>query len=406
MSTPRKKICIITQSHLCRNPRVLKEAQTLSGAGYEVHVINSVYSAALKEQDNKLIDSYSICVHHAVDLTRPGFRSLVDKLIFKTARGLIKYAHIESSLALGYGSYKYYQTARSIQADLYICHQELATFIGNKLLKAGYKAAFDLEDWYSEDLLPTDRKMRPVKLLKKAEAFALQNGTFCTTTSRALAEKLSIVYSSKAPEVIYNVFPLRSDLLNNKKAFVHPLKLFWFSQTIGPGRGLEEFIGLINNFQIPLELHLLGNISDGYREKLKALMPSQHQIFFHELVPENELASKIATFDIGLALELTSPPSRNYTITNKFFQYIQAGLPVIVSETHGQKEAFVKFKPGFILLNPTTESEIATLDDWLNSPAELANARERAIEAARFYNWENEAKKLIRLIKNALEPAG
>jgi glycosyltransferase involved in cell wall biosynthesis len=402
----RGEICIITQSHLCRNPRVLKEAVALAAEGHEVHIINCIYSADLLAQDKELIKDYRINLHHAVNLTKTGYTSFLDKLVFKLGRSLIKYSGIESPIALGYGSYKYYSLAKSINADLYICHQELATFIGGKLLQNGFKTAFDFEDWYSEDLLPADRKQRPVQLLKKAEAFALKNGTYCTTTSEALAEKLSITYKCTAPEVIYNVFPLRTDLLNKKKEFAAPLKLFWFSQTIGPGRGLEEFIRLSANFKTGLEFHLLGYISAVYQKELKILLPTQHRMFLHKLLPENELASKIATFDIGLALELSTPPSRYYTITNKFFQYIQAGLPVIANKTAGQHEAFEKFRPGFTLSgNPTTD-EIAALVDFLNSPLKLNEARGRAIEAAHFYKWKNESRKLIHLIKTALEPAG
>ena len=36
----RAKILILTASHLCRNPRVVKEATTLGAAGYEVTVMS------------------------------------------------------------------------------------------------------------------------------------------------------------------------------------------------------------------------------------------------------------------------------------------------------------------------------------------------------------------------------
>lgn len=132
-------------------------------------------------------------------------------------------------------------------------------------------------------------------------------------------------------------------------------------------------------------------------------MPYRHQLYFHEPVSPQQLPAKIAGFDIGLALELDTPMSRNYTITNKLFQYIQSGLPVIASKTAGQTEAFKEFTPGFMLSQQPTETETAQLYEWLNNPAKLKAARLRAIAAAEVYNWENESKKLLAIIKNTLE---
>jgi len=399
-----KRICIITQSHLCRNPRVLKEAVTLATAGYDVHILTNIISADLYRQDLLAIGAFpGIKLQAISNLSASNLNSFTDKFLSKIGRLLLRNFKIENSLALGYGAARYYNKAKAVKADLYICHQELATYIGTRLLNKGYKVAFDFEDWYSEDLLPQARAERPISLLRQIEAIALNKGTYCITTSNALAYQLAQVYLCPQPKVIYNVFPSPGSVHHKIKEFGKPLKLFWFSQTIGPGRGLEQFMNVLSMLRTPLELHLLGNITAGYRAILTSLMPAQHHLYFHSLVGENQLAAKIAGFDIGLALELDTPPSRNYTITNKFFQYIQSGLPVIASETAGQHEAFDKFKPGFKLSQQPSPEQIGELDSWLSNPGELQLAQQQAIEAAAFYNWENESKKLLQLVNNALE---
>ncbi|QEC77912.1 glycosyltransferase family protein [Mucilaginibacter ginsenosidivorax] len=399
-----KKVCIITQSHLCRNPRVLKEATTLVTAGYDVTILTNIISNDLYQQDLLAISaSPGIKLQAISNLSASSFNSFTDKFLNKIGRLLARNFKIESSLALGYGAMRYHSKAKAVKADLYICHQELATYIGTRLLNEGYEVAFDFEDWYSEDLLPEARAERPINLLRHIEAIALNKGTYCITTSNALAKQLAQVYLCPQPKAIYNVFPSPGIIPNKTKAIKKPLKLFWFSQTIGPGRGIEQFMNLLNSVKTGVELHLLGNITTAYREILVTLMPTQHGLYFHSLVGENQLAAKIAGFDIGLAMELGTPPSRNYTITNKFFQYIQSGLPVIASETEGQNEAFDKFKPGFKLPQQPSPEQISELDKWLNDPGSLQLAQQQAIEAAAFYNWENESKKLLQLVNNALE---
>lgn len=393
-----RHICIVTQSHLCRNPRVLKEATLLAANGYKVTIVTNCISIELHEQDLSLIADYpNICIQQVSRL------SFSDKLINKAGRFLMAKLNIQTLSALGYGAHKYYRFCKAIKADLYICHQELATYIGSRLISRGYKVGFDIEDWYSEDLLPEARKARPETLLKQAESAALNKGVFCLTTSSAMADKLSKAYLSKKPAVVYNVFPSRADLLQQQKNYTQPLKLFWFSQTIGPGRGLESFFNLITDFKVSLQIHLLGNVSLTYQGKLNTIFPKQHQLFFHPLVGATELADKIALFDIGLALEPDTPLNTNLTISNKFFQYIQSGLPVIASQTAGQMEAFEPFKPGFMLSQQLTGPETTELEKWLNNPVELQAARERAVEASQVYNWEIESKKLLVIIKTALE---
>jgi glycosyltransferase involved in cell wall biosynthesis len=398
----KKLICIISQSHICRNPRVLKEAITLAGANYAVQIITNSIAADLHREDLSLIKNHpNISLSIISDLYQSG--AFTDRLSYKLGRLLNKYLNIETSLSLGYGARRYYKIGKAINADLYICHQELGTYIGTKLIANGYKVAFDFEDWYSEDLLPAARKERPINLLRKIESIALKTGVFCITTSNALANKLSKKYICIKPLVIYNAFTTRPDLTGRKKTFDQTLKLFWFSQTIGSGRGLEQFIGLSHALKKSFEIHLLGNITEHYRDKLNSLLPKQHQLYYHDLVPDYELADKIAQFDIGLALELDTPKSRNYTITNKFFQYIQAGLPVITSETDGQNEGFDGFKPGIKIAQNPPDDEISALEAWLNHPLELQSARNRAIEAAGFYNWEKESGKLLALVNKTLE---
>ncbi|TSJ35975.1 glycosyltransferase family 4 protein [Mucilaginibacter corticis] len=396
-------IGIVTQSHLCRNPRVLKEAIAAASAGYEVIILNTVVSQALYREDLSAVSDHPhIRISPVADLTQSGLRSFTDRVVLKLGMFFVSRLKVQSFLALGYGALRYFSCCKGIRADLYICHQELATYTGSRLLKAGFKVAFDLEDWYSEDLLPGARATRPVNLLRTAECKALRQGVFCMTTSYAMAKELAKRYDSAVPAVIYNIFPRNSESAPKKSAFTTPLKLFWFSQTIGPGRGIEEFIRLSSSFRQGYELHLLGNVDEYFREQLTALMTGVHRLFFHPLVTERELPDRIRDFDIGLALELTEPLSRNYTITNKFFQYLEAGLPVIATATAGQREVFEQFKAGFMLPTAPGPIDLEDLEIWLNNPSTLRKAQFTAHQASAFYTWDSQMKTMLTLIQGAI----
>ncbi|AZI25839.1 glycosyltransferase [Pedobacter sp. G11] len=399
MLKPKNKICIISHTHLCRNPRALKEALTLAQAGYNVHVLNAVYDSNLLEEDKSLIKNHQIGLQHASDLSIKNTSSFSDRLIKKIADFLVKFLGVETKYALGYAPDRYYKKAEKLNADLYICHQELPVYIGLKLSENGFKVAFDLEDWHSEDLNPSARKTKAIRLLKKAEKFALRKGIYCSTTSNVLAKKLSESYKSKIPAVIYNVFDIALPALNQTRNSI--LKLVWFSQYIGEGRGIEEFIEILHRVETPLELNLIGNIEHTFKAFLIKQMPKQHQIVFHNIIQNQQLDVALQQFDIGLAIELCEPASRAYTITNKFFQYIQNGLPVIATNTIGQKEIFEVNQPG-ILIN-FNSSDYKKLNIFLGSVKKLTDAREMALNMASKYNWKIESLKLIKLVNNALQ---
>ncbi|OOQ58083.1 glycosyltransferase family protein [Mucilaginibacter pedocola] len=401
MDTAKSIICIITQSHLCRNPRVLKEAVTLAQNGYAVHVLTSIYSATLLHEDQKAISDTGVQLHIIADNSARNFRSFINRATNKVAKLLVKYELLQTPYALGYRYGQYLKKSKELVAALYICHQEMPTCVGMALLKQGYKVAFDLEDWYSEDLLPEAQQGRPIELLEQAEAMALSKGAYTITTSHALADILYNRYGGNIASVIYNVFP-SPKLKAAEPNTAPPLRLLWFSQTIGPGRGLEEFISLLTDIKTGVEIHLLGAIDAAYKTQLLVLVAPQHSVHFHPLVPEGSLMDRIAEFDIGLALENTHPLSRNYTITNKFFQYIQTGLPVIATETAGQAEAFEVFNPGIMLRKNDKVQSIKLLESWLSDPSALVQSAERAHEAAKYYNWETESVKLLKLVSDAI----
>ncbi len=381
---------------------MLKEAILLAQNGYKVTVINTGYSAQLSNEDDELIKPYNIKLLSAVTLQAGSMKSILLRLIGKTGRWMVRVLKMETPLALGYYSWGYKNLALKQDADLYICHQEIGLYCGVQLIEQQKKVAFDLEDWYSEDLLPEAKSYRPLILLRQLEQQALQKGVFCISTSNVMAKHLGDAYHSSEPTRIYNVFNKDRSIFDEDKQMGSPLRLFWFSQTIGPGRGLEEFVALLHQMEAPLELHLLGNVSVEYRSLLQSGIAQKHKIFFHEPVKAALLPEKIKSFDIGLAIENTSPLSRNYTVTNKFFQYLQAGLPVIATRTAGQIEAFEKYKPGILINLPAGAKDIGDLNTWLSDKQALKNATRAAQNAAREYNWENESKKLLSLVEKAL----
>jgi glycosyltransferase involved in cell wall biosynthesis len=126
------------------------------------------------------------------------------------------------------------------------------------------------------------------------------------------------------------------------------------------------------------------------------------------LVPAAELASRVAEHDIGLALEDSSIPSRNLSVSNKVFHYLQSGLAIVATPTAGQREILSRCGAAGRVLPATTPGALAeALDCYLGNPEFLARAKSAAREASqRLFPWKEEEAKLVAAAHRALEIEG
>lgn len=397
--SPAGRILIVSNGALCRNPRVLKEATALGKAGYAVTVLTVRNHAASEEQDIELLRGAPFA-REVVDVLAGGGAAFRHRLLTWFARKSGR----ESPHALGPAG-PLLQKARARSADLTIVHNEVAHYVGTRLMDEGRRVAADIEDWHSEDLLPQDRIGRPLALLREVERTLLHRCVHTTTTSEALASALQARYGGKRPEVITNSFPLQPT--PNHSAGKQPPAFFWFSQTLGPGRGLEAFLAAWATTQNPSRVVLLGEARNGYDSRLLGSLPPARrgQISFRPLVSPGALPAVIAEHDIGLALEDPAIVNRDLTITNKILQYLNAGLAVVASATAGQREVLARGPDAGIIVAPSdTAASARALDALLADPVQLTRRQQTARKLAETaYSWEREAPRLLSLVATALQ---
>lgn len=400
------KICIVSHSHLTNNPRVLKEAMLLSAAGYNVSVVTVLVNKSLYNSDREIIRESNINYENCVNLMPGGagyIRIIFARLKRKVFELLSKYLNFEFPQLLTYELNELYLNANEKNADLYICHNEPGLWVGIKLAKIKKNVAFDFEDWYSRDYLV---KGRPVKLLSKLEKAAITNAKYVTTTSKAMAQALANEYGVKEPQVIYNAFSLKekAGVKFSEKRTNDNVSLYWFSQTIGPGRGIEQIIKSLNLINTSVSLHLRGNVENKFKETLNNSLISRHKIFFYEPVPPGEIVEAMQSYDIGLSLELKYPPSRNLTVTNKILYYMLAGLPILASDTMGQREVYLISEGAVEIIDLNDPEKTASVIESLtNDKQRIKVMRERAtIAANKIFNWESQGKAFLSCVEQAL----
>ena len=400
-----KKVCLLTDHHIAMNPRLWKEAFFYEKQGYEVVILSMWQSEDLLEKDSEILKGHAISYKAYLSLL-PGATNKTALLFYRVRKRLAaelqKRVHIGSQWTISYAPELMYKQALKENADLYAAHLECAFYAGKKLLEAGKRVCFDFEDWYSRDyLVPA----RPVRLLESLEKFALNNGLFCTTTSKAMAEALKEAYRiNKEITVIYNGFPMPESAVKTEPEKIANgnahAKLIWFSRTIGPGRGIEYLLKALALYDHPVELHVLGKMKKGFNEYLETGFKElkKHTLVIHGFMPHNRLPAFIAQFDIGLAIEENINDNKMLTVSNKMLQYLQAGIPVIASNTKGQQEVAVYFPETVRIINI---EKPGMLGDAIDSLAKKSNSyKEEQVDTFnKIFSWEAQESKLVNVLK-------
>lgn len=405
---PGAKILILTSAHLCRNPRVVKEATTLGAAGYDVTVMSVSTQIRFERMDLEMMHGLSfkrVTIDYVASTAGARLADFFQRGATWAARQLCTRFGMETAQALGPAS-ALLRFARAFPADLTIVHTEIPLWAAPHLIRDGRRVAVDVEDWYSEDLLAADRRSRPLRLLRRAEEFALRHAAYASATAQSMADALTAAYRCPPPVVIRNTFPLQARSRANAPAAAGAPRFIWFSQTVGPGRGLESFLEAWARTTQPSQVHLLGEVQPGFRQLLLARLPPARQGDLHFIppVPPEQLPLKLSEFDLGLALESRTPPSRDVTITNKLFQYLNAGLAVVATDTAGQREVMQAVPEcGLLITADEPGAYAARLDALLGDRARLHAAQFAARAAAeRKFCWEHDAPQLLSAVARAL----
>lgn len=400
------KICLLSDHHISVNPRLWKEAFFYERSGHEVMILVKWQSKELRQKDMDILKGHNIQYKTYLNLI-PGEVHSLKRWLFRALRrtgsDLQKFLKIGTRWSISHAPNLMFTAAVKENADLYVAHLECAFWVGRKLIKYGKKVAYDFEDWYSRDYLVPER---PVKLLEKLEHFALHNGLFCTAASQSMTAALNTTYKPvKEITIIYNGFTVNKQVepTSLQKKTSSPTKLLWFSRTIGPNRGIEYLLNALVVFKKPVELHLLGYMDEGYEHTLKSRFKNlqYHTLVLHPFMPHNQLENFISQFNLGLAIEENINDNKNLTISNKMLQYLQAGIPVLASNTEGQKEVASYFP------NSVKIVEINNTQQWeeaidLLCKIEGVKLEEQQHNFEKIFSWEAQEVKLNKLLKKYL----
>lgn len=394
------RICVVTAGHLSTCPRMLKAADAFAETGYEVRMISTRHVPWATETDGELRRSRR-WQWTVVDYDRQSARATywLSGLRYKTARklaGVINPARLSLRVAAsGFGRVhgELLAAALAESADLFYGGTTgalAAVAMAGRL--AGVPYALDLEDFHSAEQDSSPETDLSHRLAERIERDILPGAAFLTAGSAAMAAAYRDKYGVN-PITIHNTFPL-PDVEPDFSHEPAPLRLHWFSQTIGAGRGLEDVIRAVGLAGIFAELHLRGNPVAGYLESLHRLAADSApslRLIHHQPINPDAMIESCRSYDVGLAVEQGFSFNNTIALSNKAFTYMLAGLAVVFTDTPGQRPLAMDLGEAALLYQPGDAAALAAgLKRWAENRELLGAAKLAAWEAAkRRWHWQH-----------------
>lgn len=408
----KSKIAVVTAGHLSTCPRMLKAADALAEAGYAVEVVSTKSTDWAVEADRDIearrVGKWRSSV---VDYSRKsGFGTyLLSGIRRRFARTIASrfstipfqvatraFARVHENLvsrALATGADFYYGGTTGGIA---------AVFEAAKRSHRPY--ALDLEDFHSGE---SDEDSLDARLAERIEREILPGARFLTTSSEAIADAYYAKYGI-APVVIHNTFPLPAEAPEPALDDDGPLRVYWFSQTIGTGRGLEEAVTALGLSGIEAELHLRGSMSQGFGESLFSLARQKAPrvpLFVHPPGLPDEMTQRCRGFDVGIALETGWSTNNRIALGNKVLTYLVAGLALVLTDLPGHRPLIQELGAAALVVPPR---EVRLLSEGFRRLATdrsyLSECRRASWNAAtRRWHWQHpeERGRLLRLFATA-----
>ncbi len=165
-------------------------------------------------------------------------------------------------------------------------------------------------------------------------------------------------------------------------------------------RGGEELIEAINRIEkVSLMIAGSGDVLPVLKEKVKSLSLSDRVRFIPKQTL-NELIKYTKSADVGLSLDKDTNLNYRFSLPNKLFDYISAGIPVITSDLPEVKKIVEESGCGIIIQDVTPEELSQAIIKLRDDRVLLNKLKQNAVIASGTLNWDLESKKVVDFYKN------
>jgi len=367
-----KRVIVSVTNDLVTDQRVHKVCTTLSEINYDIVLIGRKFTNSLDVNRN--------------------YRTHRMRLFFN--KGFLFYAEFNVRLFL-----KLFFMKKDI-----LLSNDLDTLLPNYLISKIFnkKIVYDSHELFTEIPELIDRpQIQKVWLHIEKYIFPRLKNVY--TVNQSIASIYQKKYHVDV-KIIRNI----SSVLKDKSLDIHLIDkvksgnkmLILQGSGINIDRGAEEAV-MMMQFLENMVLYIIG--SGDVFHKLRELVQTFHleeKVFLKDKMPYEELMEYTKIADLGLSLDKGTNLNYEYSLPNKVFDYIQAEIPLIVSNRKEIAGLVLENNIGIVVKNLDPKNLAVEVRSVLSDGDLLKLWGENLKKAQKKYNWEKESVKLKTIFSN------
>ena len=231
---------------------------------------------------------------------------------------------------------------------------------------------------------------------KKIEQFTVPRFELGYTVNLPIALEFKKMYNVDYA-IIRNIA-----VLNNPE--FQPVKkdaFLLYQGAVNEGRSFETLIPAMQYINIPLMICGDGN----FMREVKGLVEKhnvKNKVIFKGKVAPDALKTITPLATIGVTLFDREGMSNYYSLANRFFDYIHAGIPQLCSDYPAYREINAQFEVAVLISDLSPENIAKQIELLLSNTGLYEKLRQNCLAARAVYNWQEEEKTLIEFYNNLL----
>jgi len=231
-----------------------------------------------------------------------------------------------------------------------------------------------------------------------AERRGMRDVDVMITATDAWADYLAGFYKVDRPHVVRNVPerapPTRRRSLREALMIGEGQRVLVYQGSIQPNRGLEQTIAALHHLPECVLVVIGYGEHRAELQRLAQRVGLSARVRFVGPVPNDELLSYTAGADVGMCCIINSSLSYYWSLPNKVFEYMMAGIPSVTSD-FPEMGRFVKEEGIGEVCNPSDVRDISrAVARIIHDPSHEQRLRAAARAAAERHHWGREERRL------------
>jgi glycosyltransferase involved in cell wall biosynthesis len=403
------RVLMITSDHLMIDRRIIQEAHTLRGAGYEVELLAGFECPEPQE--------YDLSGVRVSRFTFDWSDTRIERLLTPLALApgplrtlLWRGVRPATARLTGLTSFEHYVLRKVLarEYDILHCHDYpmLAPAVAAKRRRPT-PLVYDAHELYHAQVQLPERTQRRYRARERR---LIRHADLAITVNPFLADIMAKDYGCATPAVILNAAPAAAASaaagLHERLNLSPRDRIVLYQGWMSPERGIDKLVRAAQYFPANVRLVLVGygDYVDHLREISAAQGTSDGRVVFFGRVEPEDLPPLTRSADLGVIPYQGIDLNHLYSSPNKLFEYAAVGLPFVCNDLPFLRSVISQF--GFGVAAPLADPQQAakTILALLQDEARLAAMKEAARAAYRVLNWNVEGGKLLALYEQVIRP--